>query len=243
MEFEERPSEPVIVLMFMADEAEPGAWNLPLYAILADPFNTCRLAIDNGMHRGFDFVVHDLKDDTQIRMFCPEELYDLPTLIGAPHAYVVKEIYSRELGDILRISYNNQVVADCKDDPSLMIRSQRGYQPLARHWSHLPGRTPSALEDGRPALDTPPCVVALGFQLAEGKLIGPCDIVCRSSLGLGPRWQMKSPTPFDATVRSSRTVSASLRWNTPPCARSCSGSLSAGGRLPSLPSRHANWSE
>ena len=53
MEFEERPSEPVVV--FLADKTEPGAWNLPLYKIFADPFNTAGLVIDPKMHVGFDF--------------------------------------------------------------------------------------------------------------------------------------------------------------------------------------------
>ena len=43
MEFKERPSEPVII--FMADKTEPGAWNLPLYKIFADPFNTIGLVM------------------------------------------------------------------------------------------------------------------------------------------------------------------------------------------------------
>ncbi|MEK6693042.1 MAG: fructose 1,6-bisphosphatase, partial [Nitrospirota bacterium] len=38
MEFEERKSEPIII--FMADKTSPGAWNLPLFRIFADPFNT-----------------------------------------------------------------------------------------------------------------------------------------------------------------------------------------------------------
>lgn len=57
MEFEERQSEPVIV--FMADKTEPGAWNLPLYKMFADPFNTIGLVIDPKMHQGFDFEVRD----------------------------------------------------------------------------------------------------------------------------------------------------------------------------------------
>ena len=48
IEFTERPSEPV--LCFLADKTEPGAWNLPLYRIFADPFNTAGLVIDPKMH-------------------------------------------------------------------------------------------------------------------------------------------------------------------------------------------------
>jgi fructose 1,6-bisphosphate aldolase/phosphatase len=41
LEYTERPSEPVIC--FLADKTEPGAWNLPLYKMFADPFNTAGL--------------------------------------------------------------------------------------------------------------------------------------------------------------------------------------------------------
>ena len=58
MEIRERPSEPFIV--FAADKCAPGAWNLPLYSMFCDPFNTAGLVIDTAMHRGFTVVVHDL---------------------------------------------------------------------------------------------------------------------------------------------------------------------------------------
>jgi fructose 1,6-bisphosphate aldolase/phosphatase len=53
MVFDERPSEPVVV--FMADKTSPGAWNLPLFQIYANPFNTAGLVIDPTMHKGFEF--------------------------------------------------------------------------------------------------------------------------------------------------------------------------------------------
>jgi fructose 1,6-bisphosphate aldolase/phosphatase len=52
MTFTERPSEPIIC--FLADKTEPGAWNLPLYKIFADPFNTAGLVIDTKMHKDSD---------------------------------------------------------------------------------------------------------------------------------------------------------------------------------------------
>jgi fructose 1,6-bisphosphate aldolase/phosphatase len=200
LEFEERQSEPVIV--FMADKTEPGAWNLPLYKIFADPFNTPGLVIDNKMHKGFDFVVHDLKANKQIRMSCPEELYDLLMYIGAPHSYVIKEIHSRELGEICASATTTKLSLIAgryvgKDDPSLIVRCQSGLpavgealEPFA--WPHFVGGwmrgshcgplMPCALEDARPSrLDGPPRVVALGFQLADGELIGPRDMFADSA--------------------------------------------------------------
>ena len=60
MEFTERSSEPVVILM--ADKTEPGAWNA-LYKIFADPFNTIGLVIDPKMHAGFIMEVHDLLEN------------------------------------------------------------------------------------------------------------------------------------------------------------------------------------
>src|SRR5258708_2296282 len=43
IEYEERPSEPVIV--FMGDKTSAGSFNLPFYKMFADPFNTAGLVI------------------------------------------------------------------------------------------------------------------------------------------------------------------------------------------------------
>ncbi len=60
MEFEERTSEPVVI--FMADKTAAGAWNMPLYKMFADPFNTIGLVIAPTMHGGYAFEVHDVKE-------------------------------------------------------------------------------------------------------------------------------------------------------------------------------------
>jgi hypothetical protein len=75
MTLEERPSEPVII--FMADKTSAGAWNLPLYKMFADPFNTAGLVISPAMHDGFRFEVHDVKESRRVFFDTPEELYDL----------------------------------------------------------------------------------------------------------------------------------------------------------------------
>jgi fructose 1,6-bisphosphate aldolase/phosphatase len=101
MEFEERPSEPIII--FMADKTEPGAWNFPLYKIFADPFNTIGLVIDPKMHSGFCFEVLDLIEDKRVTFSCPEELYDLLVFLGAPNRFVVKGVFTKA-GEIAAIS-------------------------------------------------------------------------------------------------------------------------------------------
>jgi fructose 1,6-bisphosphate aldolase/phosphatase len=66
MQFSERQAE--TILIFMADKTASGAWNLPLYKVFADPFNTIGLVIASNMHSGFTFEVHDVtaqKDHVQ----------------------------------------------------------------------------------------------------------------------------------------------------------------------------------
>jgi len=75
MTFAERASEPVLI--FMADKTASGAWNLPLYKIFADPFNTIGLVIAENMHKGFSFEVHDVKEHKKITFNAPEEIYDM----------------------------------------------------------------------------------------------------------------------------------------------------------------------
>ena len=55
----------------MADKTEPGARNLPLYRMFADPFPTAGLVIDSKMHAGFTFEVYDLFKEKRILFNCP----------------------------------------------------------------------------------------------------------------------------------------------------------------------------
>jgi len=97
LEFTERVSE--LVLCFLADKTEPGAWNLPLFCMFADPFTTPGLVIDPKMHAGFRFEVHDLVEGKRAFFDCPGEMYDLLLYIGAPSSCVIKEVTSRALGE------------------------------------------------------------------------------------------------------------------------------------------------
>ncbi|MDD2555867.1 MAG: fructose-1,6-bisphosphate aldolase/phosphatase [Syntrophaceticus sp.] len=194
MEVEERKSEPVIV--FMADKTEPGAWNLPLYKMFADPFNTIGLVIDPKMHNGFDFEVRDLIENRKITFSTPEEIYDMLVFIGAPGHYCIKRIFHRDTKEIAAVSSTQRLNLMAgryvgKDDPVCIVRCQSGYpavgealEPftyphLVAGWmrgSHNGPLMPVNMENARPTrFDGPPRVVALGFQLAEGKLVGPQD--------------------------------------------------------------------
>lgn len=194
-EFEERPSEPVIV--FMADKTEPGAWNLPLYKIFADPFNTIGLVIDPSMHDGFRFEVHDLFEKKKVVFSIPEEMYDMLVFIGAPSRYVIKYVMRKKKDDICAATSTQRLSLIAgryigKDDPVMIIRCQSGLpavgealEPFAfphsvagwmRGSHHGPLMPVSHDQDTPTRFDGPPRVVAYGFQIKKGQLIGPRDM-------------------------------------------------------------------
>ena len=200
MEFEERPAEPVLI--FMADKTSAGAWNLPLYKIFADPFNTIGLVIAANMHNGFTFEVHDVKEHKKIRFDAPEEIYDLLVFIGAPSRYMVKAVYHRDSKDIAAVSSTERLSLIAgkyvgKDDPVCIVRSQGNFpavgevlEPftlplLVEGWmrgSHHGPLMPVSIPDSTPTrFDGPPRVTAAGFQLKDGKLVGPRDMFADKS--------------------------------------------------------------
>jgi len=203
MEFEERASEPIIV--FMADKTSSGAWNMPLYKMFADPFNTIGLVIAPNMHAGFAFEVHDVKEHKKVTFNAPEEIYDLLIFIGAPSRYCVKAVYHREAKEIAAVSSTQRLSMMAgryvgKDDPVCVVRAQ-GLFPavgevlepftmpaLVEGWmrgSHHGPLMPVAVEDSTPSrFDGPPRVTCLGFQLSGGKLIGPRDMFADKSFDL-----------------------------------------------------------
>lgn len=195
MSFVERPSEPVIV--FMADKTAPGAWNLPLFKIFADPFNTIGLVIDPSMHGGFRFRVLDVIEHKTWLLGCPEDMYDLLVLIGAMGRYVIEQVHRKKDDEIAAVASSQKLGLLAgryvgKDDPVLIIRSQSGFPALGEvletfafphlveGWmrgSHHGPLMPVSFRDANPTrFDGPPRVIAAGYQLCQGKLIGPRDL-------------------------------------------------------------------
>ncbi|MEO0190587.1 MAG: fructose-1,6-bisphosphate aldolase/phosphatase [candidate division WOR-3 bacterium] len=194
MTFEERKSEPVII--FAADKTSPGAWNYPLFKMFADPFNTIGLVIDPSMHDGFVFEVHDVFQDKNARLNTPEDMYDLLCLIGASEHYIIKNVYKKD-GTIAATTSTQRVNLIAgryvgKDDPVMIVRCQSGLPAVGEvlepfslpymvtgwmrgsHWGPF---MPVSVEDANPTrFDGPPRVIALGFQIANGTLIGPRDM-------------------------------------------------------------------
>lgn len=194
VEFEERKSEPVVV--FMADKTEPGAWNMPLYKMFADPFNTAGLVIDPSMHDGFKFEVHDVIEHKKIELSTPEELHHLLVFIGATDKYCVKSVSTKK-GEPAAVSSTQRLNLMAgkyigKDDPVCIVRAQHGlpalgevlepfsFPHLVKGWmrgSHQGPFMPVAFEDANPTrFDGPPRVISAGFQIADGQLIGPADL-------------------------------------------------------------------
>jgi fructose 1,6-bisphosphate aldolase/phosphatase len=195
MEIEERKSEPVIV--FMADKTSPGAWNLPLYRIFADPFNTAGLVIDPAMHGGFSFEILDIKEHKRLTLSCPQEMYDLLMFIGAIGRFLIKSVY-RSNDKMLASTSSTQVLSQVagryvgKDDPVTIVRCQSGlpavgevlepfaFPHMVEGWmrgSHHGPLMPVSFNEANPSrFDGPPRVIAAGFQLTGGKLTGPRDM-------------------------------------------------------------------
>ena len=195
LQLDERPSEPVIV--FMGDKTSAGAFNLPFYKMFADPFNTAGLVISEALHQGFVFEVHDVKESRRIMISAPDELYDLLVFIGSPSRYAVKRVVSRNTGDVAGVSSTDKLSLIAgryvgKDDPAAIVRCQGDFpavgevlEPFTTAWtvegfmrgSHYGPWMPVALPDANPSrFDGPPRIAAIGFQLADGKLIGPRDM-------------------------------------------------------------------
>jgi fructose 1,6-bisphosphate aldolase/phosphatase len=195
MAFKERGSEPILV--FMADKTSSGTWNMPLYKMFADPFNTIGLIIAENMHDGFSFEVHDVRKHRKVTFNSPEEIYDLLALIGSPSRYAVKSIRHRPSGEIAAVSSTDKLYAVAgryvgKDDPVLVVRAQGSFpavgeilEPFAfpqsvEGWmrgSHFGPLMPCSIPQSNPTrFDGPPRVVCAGFQLADGKLVGPVDM-------------------------------------------------------------------
>lgn len=195
MSFVERPGEPILV--FFADKTSAGAWNLPLFRMFADPFNTAGLVISPKMHDGFRFEVLDVKKNQTIVLETPEEMYDLLVFIGASGRYIISNVYSKATGAVGAASSTQRLALIAgkyvgKDDPVCVVRAQGEFpavgevlEPysmphIVQGWmrgSHYGPLMPCRFADANPSrFDGPPRVISLGFQVANGHLVGPVDM-------------------------------------------------------------------
>jgi fructose 1,6-bisphosphate aldolase/phosphatase len=195
MEFEVRESEPIVC--FMSDKTAPNAFNLPIFRMFADPFCTSGLVIDPSVHEGFSFEVHDVIEGEKITLSCPNEIYDLLSLIGLASRYVIKRVTRNTDGEIAGVVSTEKLsyIAGSykgKDDSVAIVRTQSGFpalgetlEPFAHPhlvegWmrgSHFGPLMPTSFEQSTPVrFDGPPRIIAAGFQLTEEFLVGPADL-------------------------------------------------------------------
>lgn len=189
MEFEERGADPIVV--FAADKTSAGSFNYPLFRMFADPMNTAGLIIDPHMLCGFKFEVVDTIENKSITLKCPEEMYELLALIGTVGRYVISRIYRADDNLICAASSVSKLSLIAgkyvgKDDPVMITRAQHGLPAVGEllapfmhtyfvqgwmrgsHWGPL---MPVGLKDSKcTAFDGPPRIVALGFQVSDGKI-------------------------------------------------------------------------
>ena len=195
MEFIERTSEPVVVLM--SNKAATGSWNLPLYKIFADPFNTSGLVLDPSMLEGFSFKVRSRSEGSTITLSAPKEAHYLLALIGLTGKYVVTSVCRNTDGDTAAVVSSpklriNGGSAREEATPAAIFRCQAGFPAtgevmealsfphLVEGWmrnSHNGPLMPVPFYEANPTrFDGPPRVIAAGFQITNGRLIGPHDM-------------------------------------------------------------------
>ncbi|HEX9261788.1 MAG TPA: fructose-1,6-bisphosphatase [Candidatus Bathyarchaeia archaeon] len=189
MEIEERGADPIIV--FAADKTSAGSFNYPLFLTFANPMNTAGLVIDPNMLGGFKFEVIDTIENKSITLKCPEEMYELLALIGTVGRYVVARVWRASDNLICASSSVSKLSLIAgkyvgKDDPVMITRGQHGLPAVGEilapfmhsyfvqgwmrgsHWGPL---MPVGLNDSKcTAFDGPPRIVALGFQVSNGKI-------------------------------------------------------------------------
>ncbi|MEM0083669.1 MAG: fructose-1,6-bisphosphate aldolase/phosphatase [Candidatus Nezhaarchaeales archaeon] len=220
VEFEERPSEPIIT--FHADKTEPGAFNLPLFRVFADPFNTAGLVIDPKMHEGFIFEVFDVYEGKSVKLSAPDEMYDILALIGTQGRYIIKKVFRKADGLIAAVVSTERLNLIAgryvgKDDPVAIVRTQHGlpavgevleafaFPHLVAGWmrgSHFGPLMPVPQRYARVTrFDGPPRIIALGWQIKEGKLVGPADLF--------------DDVAFDETRRIAQTIAEYMRRHGP----------------------------
>src|SRR3972149_5606483 len=192
MEIEERASDPIVV--FAADKTSAGSFNYPLFRMFADPMSTAGLVIDPHMLCGFKFEVIDTLEDKSIILKCPEEMYELLALIGTVGRYAISRVWRANDDLICAASSVTKLSLIAgkyvgKDDPVMIARAQHGLPAVGEilvpfmhsyfvqgwmrgsHWGPL---MPVGLKASKcTAFDGPPRIVALGFQVADGRI--SCD--------------------------------------------------------------------
>ncbi|HBG45829.1 MAG TPA: fructose 1,6-bisphosphatase [Deltaproteobacteria bacterium] len=195
IEFAERTSEPVLV--FLSNKTSVGSWNLALYKIFADPFNTSGLVSDAAMLNGFTFRLLDIREERTVEISTPEELHILLALAGSTSRYIITSVSRRSDGEIAAAisSEKYDVLAGkigARCEPAMLVRCQSGFPAVGEvmeaftlpylvsgwmRYSHIGPLMPVPFYEANPTrFDGPPRVISAGFQISGSRLIGPHDM-------------------------------------------------------------------
>jgi fructose 1,6-bisphosphate aldolase/phosphatase len=195
MEFVERRSEPVIILM--ATKTLAGSWNLPLYKVFADPFNTASLLSDPEMFKGFSFTVHDLIEDTEITLSTPNEMYSLLALISRSSRYVITKVARSSDGETAAAVSVKRLLEPvgehfCSQNSFVVFRCHGGFPVVGETLEpftlphlvegcmtepHSGPLMPVPFYEATPTrFNGPPRMIGAGFHLTNGRLLGPHDM-------------------------------------------------------------------
>ncbi len=197
MTITERQSE--VIILFVADKTEPGAYNLPFYKMFTDPDFNSGLLLKPSIQKGYTFTVMDvdhIAGDKVIELNSPEEVYKLATLLRDNNRFVVEKVHSRHNGDIVAASSTSRLhnIAGKyvgKDDPVALVRAQQDFPATEEvckvfriaHYvtgntrgSHTMPLMPVVRNSAASSYFCIPLVSALGFQVKNGKLTGPIDL-------------------------------------------------------------------
>ena len=174
--FTVRDSEPV--LCFFADKAGPGAWNVHLYRMFGDPFNTPALVSDTEMSRGFRFYANG----TQSGWFdLPDDLYRFLAVAGQSGS-CVREVRSRATDELGAVSSGGK-------DPVLIVRCGTPFPSVEEVLEAFAVPYALGASDSGPSPLIPVsangdastrCIgraIGLGFQLGPDRLVGPRDLL------------------------------------------------------------------
>ncbi len=198
MEFVERPNEAFMVLL--ADKCGPGAYNLPLYLVFADPMYSPGLLVSEALHDGFTFHIMDMdyaEGDRTIVLEAPERLYDIAALLRDTNRYAIRSIWSRKYPDEQAVAVGTERLRNIagkyvgKDDPPAVVRVQKTF-PATEEFGPAFAVGAFVAGDTRGSHNLPlmpvqmnaqastffccPMVSALGFSLHDGRLTSPADL-------------------------------------------------------------------
>jgi fructose 1,6-bisphosphate aldolase/phosphatase len=176
MSFVVRDSEPV--LCFFADKAGPGAWNVHLYRMFGDPFNTPALVSDAQISKGFRFYANGVSSGT---FDLPDDLYRFLGVAGQSGS-CVRDVRSRATDEVGAVSSGGR-------DPVLIVRCGSPFPSVEEVLEAFAVPYALGASSGGPSPLVPVSAngdastrslgraVGLGFQVAPDRLVGPRDLL------------------------------------------------------------------